>query len=419
MLMSWKDQIIKAGSQKPLSPRIVVYGPPGIGKSTFGSTLPDPIFIDFDKGADDIKVDRVSTPKSWTETLDLVRSVAISPSGYKSIVVDTLDPLEELTIAHVEKNSGMSFQKMNNNYGAGYSAVGVEWKLFLADLDACRRAGMLVCLLAHARVRTVQDPQLGAYDGYTPCLGSKSWSQTEQWADIVGFTTFDAAVAKSKNDERVIVTGDRLLWTTRGTGFIAKNRYGIITKMPLSWKALDNAITTHRGEVNVLKARIAALAASMPADVQAKAQDYVLKANDDVYQLRATLAGLELKAETLKQETPQAPVAPATLQEVKASGSPKTGRDSEPSEVTNTKTLLLVATPQVGVLTLPTPAQEPSRSSPEAIEQRITKLAAGTPMAERARELIAKAGKDLKILLTIEENLTKKLSSNSAPSAGA
>jgi len=413
--MSWSDQVVKAGAQKPLSPRLVVYGPPGVGKSTFGSTLPNPIFIDLDKGIDDIRVDRIrETPKTWPDMLGLVRAIAKDTSGYQSLVIDTVDPLEEMTMDYVAQQASKSFQKMNDDYGSGYVAVGAEWKLLLAELDACRQAGMLVCMLAHAVVRTALDPQLGSFDQFTTSLGKKAWSQTARWADVVGFTTFDAAVAKTKDDERVIVTGDRLLFTTRGTGYEAKNRYGILGKLPLSWKALETSITKHRGEVNVLKARIAALAATMPADVQTKARNYVEKAQDDVFQLRATVAGLELKAEELKQNAPpQAPFTPETVEQKAATTGAPIG------EILKAAGIEPERAAEIGRGLLDKPPTEPSRGSAEAIELRILKLAEGTPMFARAQELVTKAAKDLRTLLLIEENLTKKLNSNSQSTTGA
>lgn len=56
-------EIIKgkiAGAKK-----VVVYGPEGIGKSTFASRFPDPVFIDTEGSTKDMDVSRFPKATSW------------------------------------------------------------------------------------------------------------------------------------------------------------------------------------------------------------------------------------------------------------------------------------------------------------------------------------------------------------------
>ena len=46
--------------------KVVVYGPEGIGKSTFASKFPDPLFIDTEGSTNDMDVARLPRPTSWT-----------------------------------------------------------------------------------------------------------------------------------------------------------------------------------------------------------------------------------------------------------------------------------------------------------------------------------------------------------------
>src|SRR5271155_3458094 len=146
--MTWNQQVIKGGEQKILQPRILIYAGAGVGKSTWGSKPPKPVFIDYDHGVDDVNVDRIPGPKTWPESIALIPAVAADPMGYKSLVIDTVDPLEEQAVEHVlkiasKKNLG------DFDFGAGYNAVAMEWKLLLAEFDIARKNGLLVCLLGH------------------------------------------------------------------------------------------------------------------------------------------------------------------------------------------------------------------------------------------------------------------------------
>src|ERR1700756_350013 len=45
----------------------VLYGPPGVGKSTFASEAPSPIFIPCERGLDQITVSKFPTPTTLAE----------------------------------------------------------------------------------------------------------------------------------------------------------------------------------------------------------------------------------------------------------------------------------------------------------------------------------------------------------------
>ena len=47
--------------------KTVVYGVEGIGKSTFASEFPSPLFIDLDNGTSQLNVDRVTDVADWAE----------------------------------------------------------------------------------------------------------------------------------------------------------------------------------------------------------------------------------------------------------------------------------------------------------------------------------------------------------------
>ena len=53
--------------------KVVIYGPEGIGKSSFASQFPDPVFIDTEGSTDNMDVARLDKPTSWTMRLLLLR----------------------------------------------------------------------------------------------------------------------------------------------------------------------------------------------------------------------------------------------------------------------------------------------------------------------------------------------------------
>lgn len=56
--------------------KTVLYGPEGIGKSTFASHFPDPVFIDTEGGTKRLNVKRLPQPTSWAMLLGRVAGLA-------------------------------------------------------------------------------------------------------------------------------------------------------------------------------------------------------------------------------------------------------------------------------------------------------------------------------------------------------
>ena len=75
--------------QKPL--KALVYGPEGIGKTTFASKFPKPLFIDAEDGSNHLNVDRTQRPTSWTMLKGIIEELTKDAQGYKTLVIDTAD----------------------------------------------------------------------------------------------------------------------------------------------------------------------------------------------------------------------------------------------------------------------------------------------------------------------------------------
>ena len=123
---------------------VVVYGSPGLGKSTLGFTADSPILLDFDKGAYRAAVRGDSVPvESWT---DVTGITAEDLNGYNTVVVDTAGrALDFLTADIIRRNAKLG------RGGAltlqGYGALKSE---FTAWLKMVKLLGKDVVLIAHS-----------------------------------------------------------------------------------------------------------------------------------------------------------------------------------------------------------------------------------------------------------------------------
>jgi hypothetical protein len=252
---------IKRGrDSKP--PRICLYGPEGIGKSTFAAGCPVPVFIQLEDGLDEIDADKFPKAETLEQVKDQLDVLIVENHQYQTVVIDTADWLEKLIHKEVcRRDNKPSIELCNGGYGKGYGIALDIWKNeILARLDALRTKGMIVVLLAHARVERFEDPdQSVSYDRYSLKLNcSKSFSSQaliSEWVDALLFATRKVIVRTEETKPgKVRGTavglgadgGTRIIRPYGSPSAVAKNRYGISTEIPLSWQAFLEAVTASR-----------------------------------------------------------------------------------------------------------------------------------------------------------------------------
>lgn len=228
--------------------KVVIYGPEGIGKSTFASRFPDPVFIDTEGSTNDMDIARLPRPTSWTMLLEEVDYIRKTPKMCRTLVIDTIDWAEMMCIEHIcdkhQKNGIESF-----GYGNGYVYVKEEFGKFLNKLSDVIEAGINVVLTAHAQLRKFEQPdEMGAYDRWELKLGKKTSSQTsplvKEWADMLLFAnykTYSVAV-DDKGKKHKAQGGKRVMYTSHHPCWDAKNRYGLPEECEFDYSVIAGII---------------------------------------------------------------------------------------------------------------------------------------------------------------------------------
>ena len=83
--------------------RLCLYGAEGIGKSTFASKFPDPLFIDVEGGTKQLDVARFPQPETWLQLLAMIDAVIEEPDICRTLVIDTVDRAEALLSAQLRR----------------------------------------------------------------------------------------------------------------------------------------------------------------------------------------------------------------------------------------------------------------------------------------------------------------------------
>ncbi|WP_440896263.1 ATP-binding protein [Amphibacillus sp. Q70] len=220
--------------------KCVIYGPEGIGKSSFAAQFPDPLFIDTEGSTSNMDVARMDKPSSWTFLLQQIEFVKQN-RPCQTLIIDTIDWAERMCIEHIcQINQKKSIEDFG--YGSGYIKVEEELGRFLNVLQDVVDQGINVVLTAHSIIRKFEQPdEMGAYDRYELKLGKKTTARTsslvKEWADMVLFMNYKtfSVSTDDKGKKHKAQGGARTIYANHHPAWDAKNRHGLPDEFPLDY----------------------------------------------------------------------------------------------------------------------------------------------------------------------------------------
>lgn len=219
----------------PKAVKVVIYGPEGIGKTTFAAKAPNPLFCDTEGSTTRMDVRRFPAPNSFAMICEQVNHVLRNPHLCKTFVLDTADWAQRRAVDAVcarHQKSGIE----DFAYGKGYSYVYEDFGRLLNLLDQLIDRGINVIITAHAAMRKVEQPdEMGAYDRWEMKLINSQKTNiagmVKEWADIVLFANYETIVVKSEDKKNKAQGGRRVMYTTHHPCWDAKNRFDLPEKL--------------------------------------------------------------------------------------------------------------------------------------------------------------------------------------------
>lgn len=220
--------------------KVVIYGPEGIGKTSFAAQFPDVLFIDTEGSTANMDVARMDRPSSWqmlNQQIDWVKQ----NKPCQTLVIDTVDWAEQLAtnqvVADGNKKSITGF-----GYGEGFIQLEEVIGKFLNKLSDLIDIGINVVLTAHAKITRFEAPdEMGAYDRYELKLGNKTTAKTaalvKEWSDMVLFLNYKvfSVATDDKGKKFKGQGGTRTMYATHHPAWDAKNRHGLPDEMPMDY----------------------------------------------------------------------------------------------------------------------------------------------------------------------------------------
>lgn len=298
--MSQLDKVITGKIKKPHL--ILIFGPDGVGKSTFAADAPGPIFLGKEDGTNFLDVARLPEPKTFSDVMTAIKELTTEKHDYQTLAIDSLDWIEPLVWNHVcTANHWANIEEPG--YGKGYVLAQKSWQEMIAALSELRQARkMNIILIAHSQIKAFNDPsQPAPYDRYQLKLNDKASALFREFVDFVGFATYEVYTKNVKDGQKTKAfgTGKRVLFTTRVPAYDAKNRTGLPAELPLSYESYSAA--ADKGEpdsAEALRAAIKTLVAGIKdSALVEKINGTVTEAGDDVTRLEKIINRVRIVSE--------------------------------------------------------------------------------------------------------------------------
>ena len=161
---------------------VLIYGQPGIGKTTFGVSAPNAVLFDYDGGVQRINgAHQVSTlqPTSWEDTNEALREIQNEMPEVQTIVIDTVGKMLDFMSAYIIKNDPKMAMRDGSLSLKGY---GVRKTMFVNFIKQLAIMGKNVIFVAHER-----EERRGEETFKRPEIGGSSANDLIKELDLVGY----------------------------------------------------------------------------------------------------------------------------------------------------------------------------------------------------------------------------------------
>ena len=161
---------------------VLIYGQPGIGKTTFGVSAPDAVLFDYDGGVQRINgAHQVATlqPTSWEDTNLALQEIQNEMPEVKTIVIDTVGKMLDFMSAYIIKSDPKMAMRDGSLSLKGY---GVRKTMFVNFIKQLAIMGKNVVFIAHER-----EERRGDETFKRPEIGGSSANDLIKELDLVGY----------------------------------------------------------------------------------------------------------------------------------------------------------------------------------------------------------------------------------------
>lgn len=222
-------------------PRLLIYGPEKMGKTTLASEFPAPVFLQTERGeSGDLMLDALAPEgeshlTTFNQLLDAIGALIIEPHEFQTVVLDSVSATEKLVWAEVcDRNKWQSIE--TPGFGKGYVETDYAWRELLDALTYLRDSrGMTIVLIGHATISRFDDPETQSYSRYEIDLHKRAMATLKREVDAILLIKKDVTIKTEQPGGKGRARADggdtRWIYTAHRPAFDAGNRYDMPDKL--------------------------------------------------------------------------------------------------------------------------------------------------------------------------------------------
>lgn len=212
---------------------ILIYGRPGVGKTTLASQFDDPLFFMFEGGAKSLSIFKEPVV-SWKKFVQKIDELKTEKHTFKTVVMDTFARAYDLCQEHVCKEMGID-HPTDAPYGKAWSAIKTEFRRQMSRLTAMDVGLVLIC---HTK-----DKEIEMLDGTmktmtAPETSNQSLDFVNQEVDLVAYYFY---TGKGNRRIRVAATEDIIAKNRIDGHFLGIQEFAAGTSAQSAYQAFINA----------------------------------------------------------------------------------------------------------------------------------------------------------------------------------
>lgn len=183
----------------------LLYGPPGIGKSTFFSKMKDgtraPLYLQTDPGLRFLSVMKVPVT-SWSQFTTVADTLVNKPSNVYSIVVlDTVDILFRMCRKFICDREGINHVS-ELEYGKGSDMVRDQFELQIAKLALLDQHGTGLAFISHSKDVEVRGRAIRT-SKIVPTMQNAAYGIIAPLCDVIGYAGFTVTKSDEANPDGI------------------------------------------------------------------------------------------------------------------------------------------------------------------------------------------------------------------------
>lgn len=203
--------------------KVCLYGPPGIGKTHMCAKIPNNVFLDLERGANNYDVFRRNA-STLSEMLEFVKKF-VEQKKFTTLTVDSWTVVEKFYINDVLKSNSWKNLEVPG-YGKGYETLRQALSQYNEMEDFLVKNGKNIITICHQQVSIRTEPGHEPYDIIEPAVQKKYITQFCANKDAIIYLRPKLMVIEREKGDISIArgTGERIAELHTNAGIVCKTR---------------------------------------------------------------------------------------------------------------------------------------------------------------------------------------------------